>query len=378
MKRRWMPAAVAAAVMVAGCGKPPPPQQGPGGDMAVSAVVAKAAIETVQDAVVLVATLDAKEQVTLVSELDATLTEIGFREGEEVEEGELLFRFDPTATRARLEEAEAGYRLAKLSYDRNQALLANETISQQEYDQAEANYHQRKAALELARDEWEKTKIEAPFAGVVGEHEVSVGQFVTRGQALTRLIRIDPLEIVFDVPERYLSKLKPGLAIEFTADAYPGEAFTGEIIYIAPVIDERTRTLRVKADVANPERRLKPGLYGELALVLERRSGAVVIPEACIQFSGDSPMVVMVTREGKSAFQPVTVGNRFEGRAEILEGLEGGDLVVVEGFQKMGPGMTVYAAPESERYGVAPGPLPPSTETARQDEARQGDDHAHL
>jgi membrane fusion protein (multidrug efflux system) len=349
---------IATSLGLAGCGKPPPPQQGgPQGDFPVSAVVARAEEKVVEDQILLVATLAAKEEVTLVSELDAVVTEITFEEGQAVNKDDFLFRFDSVQTEARVEEAEAAYRLAELSYERNQALLENQTISQQEYDQTEAIYHQRKADLVLARDELDKAFIAAPFDGVVGEREISVGQFVTRGRSLTRLIRVDPLEIVFDVPERHLLKLRSGLSVGFTADAFPDEAFSGEVVYIAPIVTERTRTVRVKADVANPRHRLKPGLFGELALVLDRRDNAVVIPEACITFQGDATTVVAVNADGKSEFRRVRVGHRFEGQAEILEGIGAGELVVVEGFQKMGPGMTVHAAPESERYGVAAGPL---------------------
>ena len=364
IRQGWRFVALAAA---AGCGKPAPPQQGGPGDFPVSAVVARAERRTVEDRVVLAATLISRDEVNLISELDATVIEIAFTEGGPVRKDDPLFRFDPTRTQARLEEAEAGFRLTELAFQRNRDLLANQTISQEEYDQTEATFYDRKAALALARDEQAKTLIQAPFDGVVGEREVSVGQFVTRGAVLARLAAMDPLEIVIDVPERHLGRLRSDLTVTYDADAFAGETVEGRVTYIAPQIDERTRTVRIKAEVPNPAGRLKPGLFGEAGLVLARRENAIVIPEACVQFLGEGTTVVAVNGAGRSEFRTVRIGKRFEGATEILEGLREGEHVVVEGFQKMGPGMTVHAAPESERYGVAPGPLGTAPAASAQD-----------
>jgi membrane fusion protein (multidrug efflux system) len=342
----------------------------------MSAVVARAEARDVEETVVVVASLAAKDAVTFISELDAKVVEILFEEGDLVKEGDPLFRLDETRTRARLDEAEASHKLAELTYRRNEQLLKNETISQQEFDRSEADYYNRRAAIALARDEQTKTEIAAPFGGIIGERDVSVGQYVSQGRELARLTRMDPLEVVFDVPERHLARLNDTLDIAFETDAYPGEGFTGQVTYVSPSVSERTRTVRVKAEIPNTNARLKPGMFGRLALILERRANALVIPEACIQFDGEATMVVAVDEAGKSVFKPVRVGRRFESLAEILEGLSAGDLVVVEGFQKMGPGMTIMAAPESQAYGVTPGPLGAATATD-DSQAQAGDEVSH-
>ena len=353
---------VLTTLALTGCGKPPPPERGgPPGEMIALAVVAPAEKQTVRDEISVVASLASRDEVTVVSELDATVMAIGFVDGQAVKEGDALVTFDTTQTAAKLEEAKAGYRMAELSYERNQALLKNETISQQEYDQAETDYFNRKAALALAEDNQSKTELRAPFDGVVAEKQVSVGQFVSRGTALTHLISVNPLDAEFDVPERYVGQLQKGQVIHFSAGAFADETFEGTVVYLAPSVDPQTRTLRVKAEIANEDGRLKPGMFGSLALVLSERADALVIPEAAIQFTSQGTMVIAVNGAGISEFRPVQVGQRSKGSAEILEGLAAGELVVVEGHQKMGPGMTVHAAPESERYGVTPGPIAPAT-----------------
>jgi membrane fusion protein (multidrug efflux system) len=341
--------------------------------------VARAERQTVEDRVVVVATLESKDTITVLSELDATVKEIAFSEGQAVRRGDSLIFLDDVRTRAELDEAEAGFRLAELSFNRNKELLDNQTISQQEYDQAEASYYDRKATLELARDLHENTVIAAPFSGLVGERDVSVGQFVTRGERLTRLMSMDPLEMVFDVPERHLGRLKAGLGVSFTADAMSDERFAGRVTYIAPRVSPRTRSVRVKAEVPNEDGRLKPGMFGDLALVLERRDDAVVIPESSIKIMGGAKMVVIVNGDGKAEFRPVRTGLRARGSAEVIEGLTAGELILVEGHQKVfGPGMTVVAAPESAEYGVDPGPLGSVGPGHGPDDGAAGGDDADL
>ena len=354
---------IGSILTVAGCGKKTP-EGGGMGDFPMSAVVARAERETVLDTVKLVATLASRDEITLVSELDSTVREVLFVDGQTVNADDELLRLDDMRTRAELAQAKAQARLAEQTYTRNLELLKNQTISQQEFDQAEADFYDRKAALALARDGQSKTRISAPFAGVLGEKMVSVGQFVTRGVEFTRLIRIHPLDAVFDVPERYLVELRTGKEVTFRVDALSGEAVSGKVVYVAPSVDERARTVRVKALVSNEDGHLKPGMFGRLDLVLSRRDHALVIPEASIQFRGDHTQVITVDGSGRAAFNVVQVGQRFKGRVEVVHGLSEGDIVVVEGWQKMGPGSLVMAAPGSIDYGVQPGPLASRSEKA--------------
>ena len=353
---------LAAIVLYAiGCGKPASVQHQGMGDFPVSAVVARAKEETVEERLELVATLSAKDEVTLVSELDATVQEISFAEGAAMQQGDVLFRLNEIRAGAQLEAAEADLRLSEMTLSRSTELLEKETISQQEFDEADADFRNKKAALTLARDEYAKTVIRAPLTGIAGEREVSIGQFVQRGETLVSLVSVDPIHVVFDVPERYIGKLRAGLPIQFSTDAFPQDLFEGRVVYLAPSVDSQTRTLRVKGEVSNADARLKPGSFGRLALVLSHRSNAVTLPEASIRFMESQTTVVAVNEAGRSEFRMVQVGERFKGRAEILKGVKSGEYVVVEGFQKMGPGMLVMAAPESAEHGVTPGPLTSST-----------------
>ena len=327
------------------------------GAFPVPAVVAKVNSESIDETVSLVATLESIDVIEVVSELDSTVKDILFSEGDRVEQGRLLLRLDDIATRARLKEATAAYGMAKLSYNRNRRLLDNDTISQQEFDEADTTFQDSSAALALARDQQNKTRIVAAFSGVVGEREVSVGQFVTRSQRLTELVRLDPLDVVFNVPERYLSKLRHDLTAVFVPDALADETFIGRVTYIASQVDPQSRTVRVKASLSNEDGKLRPGLFGRLSLAVGHQDGALMIPESCVRFSSHGTTVIGIDAEGKAVFTSVQLGQRFKGRVEIVDGLTAGDLVVVEGGQKMGPGSPVIATAESSAFGVTPGPL---------------------
>ena len=377
MKKRWMGVLMAgvALAFVAGCGKPqagggPPP------GMAMPAIVGKVKQEEISISVDLVASLVARDQVTLVSELDSTVLNVAVKEGDRVKKGDVLFTLDDVQTKARLEEAKSALSLAELSFKRNKELLANETISQQEYDEAVSMLASRKAGFTLAKDQQAKTTIRAPFAGVVGEKSVSAGQYVRRGDVLIALTATDPLDLVVDVPERYLSSVKAGQVMRFETDAFQGESFEGVVRYIAPTLSEASRTVRVKAEVANKDMVLRPGLFGRVVLELENRD-ALMLPETAISVSRMGATVVTVSPEGMTGFAPVTTGIRQKGRVEIAGGLDAGVMVVLEGWQKMGPGMPVIAAPGSEAHGVAPGPIgAPAAEGAAEEHEPEATDES--
>lgn len=148
--------------------------------------------------------------------------------------------------------------------------------------------------------------------------------------------------------------LATGQSINLRTVAFPDREITGTVFFVDTVLDQSTRTVLAKAEIANPDHRLKPGMFGTLNLILAVREDAVVVPESAIRYSGDQATVVVMNSEDAAEFRPVTVGERLTGRAEISQGLEAGERVVVEGFQKMGPGTKILISPKSEAYGVKP------------------------
>lgn len=342
--------------LLGGCGRP----GGSGGDsnrdFPVNAIIAPVKSEALKERVSLVGSLQSIERVDLVSELDAKVEYIGFEEGKTVTEGQILFELDKDRQEASLEDARARLRLAELEFVRNQNLRENETIPQRSLDEAVANYEIAQAAVRVAEEQLDDSVIKAPITGSVTERLVSMGQFVTRGTKLISLVQTKPLEVKFNVPERYVAGLTEGQTITINTAAYPDMTFEGPVVFVSPELDTQSRTLLMKAEIPNGEGSLKPGMYANLELIFGEDKSGLTIPESAIQLSGEVARVVVMNEEDLAEFREVTVGKILEGRAEIVEGLSEGERVVVEGFQKMGPGSKIRISEDSAKYGITPPP----------------------
>lgn len=338
-----------------GCGRPPSGGGGPPeGDFPVSVVAAPAKAVDLQDTVRLVGSLEASEEVHLLARMQAEVMEIAFGQGDKVESGDLIARLDDARLQARLAEATARQRLAETNFARTERLRAVNTATDQELDEARGALDQANAAVQVLQDELRDTRILAPFSGRLGERLVSVGQVVQPGERIFTLTRLDPLEVRFEVPERFAGALRPGMTAMLRSSAFPEEDFEAEVVFIAPQAERRTRTLPVRARLENPDERLRPGMFARVELVLEERANALVIPEAAVMQRGDQAMVLKQNEEGRAAMQPVRVGLRLDGRVEIREGLREGDIVVVEGLLKARPGVKLAFSAASEDFGLDP------------------------
>ena len=304
--------------------------------------------EAVAESLSLVGTLTANEWVELKSELEATVVEIGFEEGKPVAKGQLLFRLDESRLTTALAEAEVNLKLSKINYDRAQQLLRDKTISQQEFDQLASRFESMQAAIAVRQRELKDTKIHAAFTGVMGARNISSGQVIKKDTVLGHLVDLNPVKVEVSVPERFLSLLKLDQTIELRVAAFPGRKFKGQVYFIAPQVDTTTRTAMVKARIPNPELALKPGMFANLDLTLQLRADAVVVPEPAIMINADRSMLYIVDKDSNAQLRPVKLGVRQAGIVEIVEGVEAGQLIIVEGVQKVRPGAKVKpAGPEA-------------------------------
>ena len=337
-----------AAVLLAACGKK---AGGPAGGFATQVVAVKAAREPITEQLRVVGTVLANETVNLQPEADGRVTAIHFDEGQRVQPGQLLVELDSTETEARLAESEANARLAQSKWDRAQELLRNKTMSQQEADEARAQYDMAAARVTQAQKHLRDMKLKAPFGGIIGSRQISPGQVVSRmmpgrdAATIATLSDLDPVKVEGNVPERFLALAKVGAKYQLSIAAFPGEKFEGELYFVAPNLDPINRTAVVKAKVANPDLRLKPGMFASAELTLRVKEDAIVIPEAALMPQGEVFAVVVVDAEMTAQMRPVKPGVRSAGRVEILEGLKEGETVVVEGWQKTRPGGKVTLAP---------------------------------
>ncbi|BAQ16676.1 efflux RND transporter periplasmic adaptor subunit [Methyloceanibacter caenitepidi] len=309
---------------------------------AVRVEVAKVVAGPLNEQVTAVGTLLSDEAVTISSEISGRLEAIHFEEGQPVKESAPLFSLDDSVYKAQLADAEAKAKLAEQTYQRTSKLFSSKYATAQSADEASSNVAVTGAAVELARVQLEKTRITAPFSGIIGLRHVSVGEYITAGQALVNLEAIDPVKADFRVPERFLPAIKVGQSIRIRVDAFPDETFDGEISAIDPRIDVSGRSLMVRAKVPNSQQRLRPGLFARVTVLLQIKEDALTIPEQAIVPQGDDQFVYKV-QDGRATLTKVSVGMRRSGHVEILEGLKEGDQVVTAGQIKLHDGSPVSA-----------------------------------
>lgn len=329
----------------------------PMGMMAIQVRTAEVRRQPVTESLSLVSDVAANEAVELKSETDGIVQDVAFEEGQDVAKDQLLLRLDDTKLAATLAETEANFKLSGTVFARTKQLFEDKLISQQEYDQAAANFDRTRASVDLMKRQLKDARICAPFAGVVGARAVSPGQVISRNTVLTTLVDLDPVKVEFYVPERFLGQVHLGQAIEIGVTAYADRKFQGKVYFIAAQLDLQTRKALVKALIPNTDRALKPGMFGTLELTLKLRDSAIVIPEIALMYDGDNARVFVVQTAGTNpvaALRPVKVGLRLPGQAEIVEGLEPGEKVITEGTQKVVPGMPVREGPPLELASAPP------------------------
>jgi membrane fusion protein (multidrug efflux system) len=307
---------------------------------AVPVEAAKVIAAPLSEQVTAVGTLLSNEAVTVSSEIPGRLKEIHFQEGQPVEKGAPLFTLDDSVYRAQLDDAEAKLKLAEQTNKRTSTLFTSKYATAQSADEAASNLAVSTAATELARVQLEKTRIVAPFSGIVGLRHVSVGEYITAGQALVNLEAVDPVKADFRVPEKFLPAIRVGQTIRIKVDAFPKDSFAGKVYAIDPRLDVAGRSLLVRAMVPNQDQRLRPGLFARVTVILQLKEDALTIPEQAIVPQGDSQFVFKIV-DGKVHLTKVVIGTRREGRVEILDGLAAGDEVVTAGQLKIREGSAV-------------------------------------
>lgn len=317
---------------------------GPGGGgppaMPVEVVVARS--DTVVDAILATGQIEAMQSVELRPEIEGRIAGILVREGTPVAKGAPLFKVDDAELRAQVARAEAERDLARQSLTRTKDLLEQKASSQSELERAEATARSTEANLQLLRVRLDRTVVRAPFAGVVGERLVSLGDYVTTDTPLMSVQTVSPQRAAFQVPERYADQLKVGQQVTFRVAALPGRQFVGRVDFVDPLVQLPGRTITVKAAVPNPKRELQAGMFIEVRLATAMRPQAVVIAEdAVLPIQGAN--FVWVVADGKATRRQVELGVRTPGLVEARSGVEAGEEVVVGGQERLAEGAPVNA-----------------------------------
>jgi len=294
----------------------------------------------------IVGTLRSVDGTEITAQVAGNVTRIAFESGRRAQQGEVLVQLDDSTQVASLHANEARLAQARLDLARAHSLFGDHAISQQEFQKAQMNHDVVAAAVESDQAALRKLHITAPFSGVLGIREVSIGQYVSPGTGIVNLQRWDPMLLDFALPQEMLGQIAVGQKISFVTSARSDETFTGKVSAIASQVDAQTRNIGVQATLANKDERLRPGLFGHVELNLGAPVTGVVVPQTAMVYStfGDSVYVVVKGERGAQVANARIVHVLSRKDDQILvdaHDLKSGEMVVSAGQIKLRDGATV-------------------------------------
>ncbi|HPF77717.1 MAG TPA: efflux RND transporter periplasmic adaptor subunit [Alphaproteobacteria bacterium] len=288
-------------------------------------------------------TTKSNEMVVITADTAEKVTAIHFEEGQEVKKGDLLITLAKGEEDADLKAAQAQLAEAQSSYDRAKELQNTNALSKATLEERLATLRQRRAAIASITARLDKRAITAPFDGVLGLREVSIGTLVKPGDTITTIDDISVIKVDFDVPSVFLPTLKSGLKVIGKVEAFGEREFIGHVQTVNTQVDPVTRTIKVRAIIPNEDRVLKPGLLMTINLLKNERR-ALVIPEEALLKKGNQNLVYVADNsDGKTVAKQkeIKIGTRNPGEIEVLSGLSAGDQVVVHGTLKISDGSEI-------------------------------------
>ncbi len=303
-----------------------------------------------------IGTLKASQGIDLSVEIAGTITDVQFQSGEKVSKGQAIVLLDSEMEQASLVSAEADLSLARLEFQRARSLLDRQAISRSEYDRLNAQSQKAEASVAQLRASLAKKRILAPFSGTIGIRQVDVGDYIAAGTPIATLQDLSTLYVDFFLAEQHVPLLALGQKVQLRVAAYPDERFEGVISALNPKVETTTRNVQVRAELANPDGRLLPGMFADLQVLLPTENAQVVVPETAVTYTLYGNSVLLVTEgtppEGVSRDEPylvverrfVTTGERRDGLVVVLDGLEGGEHVITAGQLKLDSGTHVAIA----------------------------------
>jgi membrane fusion protein (multidrug efflux system) len=326
---------------------------------AVTTVVAKR--ETWPTTLEVIGTAAAIQGVTVSADLPGTVDKIHFESGQSVKEGDILVELDIRQEKAQLANIEAQRDLAHIQYGRSEELVKAGVISKSEYDNAASQQKATEAQVGEIKASIARKTIHAPFSGILGIRQISLGQYLAAGQAIVSLQALNPIYVNFGVPQQDTPKMSIGRGLQVTTTDLPGVVFNGKITALDSVVNEQTRNIQVQATFQNQAGRLRPGMYVQVELPLGKPRDVIPLPASAINYApyGDSVFVVSDLKDQKGNTyrgvkqQVVKIEGSRGDQVAITSGLNAGDEVVSSGVFRLR-----NAAPVLVNNSVKPGNNP--------------------
>lgn len=299
----------------------------------------RVAVRPVRETLMLTGSVLARESVALRPEVSGKVTGLFFEEGADVSQGSVLVQLNDDELRASLDRARHRHRIALDRESRLGRLVVDSGISEEEYDRSRHEQGAAQAEIALIEAQLAKTRIVAPYDGVIGLRGVSLGSLVGTSDVVAQLQVLDQVKVEFTVPERHRAALTVGLVVRFRV-AGRADWVEASIYAIEPAVDVATRSVRVRALAANPHRHFAPGAFAEVELPLRDEPEGMLVPTIAVLAQAQSSLVY-VDEAGRAQPRPVRTGMRFADDIAVLEGLAPGEVVITSGLSRLRAGMPV-------------------------------------
>lgn len=332
-----------------------PKQAAKGGEKSgVLISTAKAETRKLERAATFVGEFQAEEEANVKAEVKGRVEAVYKNLGDDVKKGELIARIDSEEYRIAqeqaaqaLKEAKSRYDLAVLNWERADNLFKKGLISQRERDEArealkglDATVKERHSGYEMAAKRLRDTSIIAPFAGVIKERFVSIGDYVDDKTTVASVVALSPIKLRVTVPEKVAGVVRKNISVSASVEAYPGRLFKGIVNRISPALDAKTRSLTVEATFQNKDGLLKPGFFAEGRVVIKAADKAVFVPEEAVASFAGVRKVYLIA-DGKASERVVKTGEKLENMVEIAEGVKEGEVVATSSLSKLSTGVKV-------------------------------------
>jgi membrane fusion protein, multidrug efflux system len=296
-----------------------------------------------------IGTMAAVRGVTVSADLPGIVEQILFESGDAVREGQTLAILDTRQEQAQMAAAEAQRVRARLNFNRMQELLDQQVISKAEYESATAQSRETEARVGEIRAAIERKTIRAPFSGILGIRQVNKGQYLAGGDPLVTLQSLNPIYVNVGVPQQVIGQVRVGRSVRITTESLGSVTFEGRVTAIDSVVDETTRNIQVQATLANPDAKLRPGMFVQTEMVLGANQPVIALPASSISYApyGDSVFVISDMKDDKGRTyrgvrqQIVRLGPARGDQIAVLSGIKAGDEIVTSGLFKLRNGAAV-------------------------------------
>ena len=312
----------------------------PPSSVPVPIVSALASIEPFAETLEALGTAKANESVVITPTVEDRVVGVFFDDGDRVRRGRKLIQLDNREAQYLLVEARAAFDEQKKQYARMRRLAKTNATSLSKLDEEKSLLDIARARVANLEARLQDYTIRAPFSGILGTRQVSMGAVVDTDSVITTLDDTSVIKLDFTVPEIYLSVLSTGMDVTARSPAYPELRFNGVVAAINSRVDPETRTLMIRAKIPNPDYLLKPGMLLVVDLI-KNRSQALIIPEEAVIQEKDKKFVYLVMLDSTVAKREIATGRRIPGKVEVISGLEQGDPVVIQGITRVRPGSPV-------------------------------------